>query len=81
MQSACALLLSVVCLVLPDFSTLSMKRRDFRKNRVLNIKCVFLVFLQLVPEIFLILRRIQQDILCLRLHVKYPLCLSDFNKT
>jgi hypothetical protein len=32
------------------------------ENKLLNIKCVFLFFLQLLFETFLILRRIQRDI-------------------
>ena len=34
------ILRSVACLALPNFSTLSHKRHDFRK-KLLNIKCVF----------------------------------------
>jgi hypothetical protein len=34
------ILLSVACLAVPYFSTLSHKWHDFRKN-LLNIKCVF----------------------------------------
>jgi len=52
-------------------------------NKLLNIKCVFLFSVQLLSEIFLILRRIQRDII-INLHTssrKYPLILSDFNKT
>ena len=50
---------SVVCLGLRYFSTLWHKRHDFRKN-LLNIKCVFWLSLQILSEIFLILRRIQR---------------------
>jgi len=32
-------------------------------KKLLNIKCVFLFSLQILPEIFLILHRIQQDII------------------
>jgi len=51
-------------------------------KKLLNIKCVFTFSLQLLPEIFLILHRIQQDIIIniyIGLHVKYPL-LSDFTE-
>jgi len=41
------LLISVGCLALPNFSTLPLKRHDFWKN-VLNIKCVYRFFFQLV---------------------------------
>jgi hypothetical protein len=39
--------------------------------------------LQFLSETFLILRRIEQDVIkmCVVLHVKYPLLLSDFNDT
>ena len=42
------------------FSTLPHKRQDFRK-KLSNIKCVFRVPLQLLAEIFLILRRTDRD--------------------
>ena len=43
-------------------STLSHKRHDFwRKKKLLNIKCVFRVPLQLLSEIFFILRKFEQD--------------------
>jgi hypothetical protein len=42
---------------LQHFPTLSHKRHDFRKNKVLNIKSVFWFSLQLLSETFLILRR------------------------
>ena len=44
-----------------NFSTLSHKRCDFRE-KLLNIKCVFLFSLQLLSKTFLILRRIQRNI-------------------
>jgi hypothetical protein len=75
-------LLSVVCLALPYFSTLSHKLHDFGK-KFLNIKYVFWFFLQLLSETFLILRRIQRDII-INVHrslCKVPLLLSDFNET
>ena len=51
-------------------------------KKLLNIKCVFWVSLQLLFETFLILRRIQRDIVIMwkHLQVKYPLFLSDFNE-
>ena len=52
-------------------------------KKLLNIKCVFWFSLQLLYEKFLILRRIQWDIVItvITLLVKYPLFLSDFNET
>jgi len=44
------------------FSTLSHKRDDFRK-KLLNTKCVFWFSLQLLSEIFLILRRSERDMI------------------
>jgi hypothetical protein len=73
---------SVACPALSHFSTLSHKRHDFRKN-LLNIKCGFWFPLQLLSEIFLILRRIQRDI-TINVHrssCNVPLFLSDFNGT
>ena len=34
-------LLSVACLALPHFSTLSHEQQDFSKKKLLNTKCVF----------------------------------------
>ena len=45
----------------PYFSTLSKKRHDFRE-KLLIIKCVSLFRLQRLFQTFLILRRIQRDI-------------------
>ena len=53
----------VVCPALQYFSTLSHKRHDFRKKKLLNIKSVFRGSPQLLYEIFFILRRIQRDMI------------------
>ena len=43
----------------PSVSTLSLKRRDFRKKKkLLDMQCVFLFSLQILFETILILRRI-----------------------
>jgi uncharacterized protein YozE (UPF0346 family) len=60
-----------------------IKSTIFEKKIVLILKCVFLFFLQLWSETFLILRRNERDVITkyLGLRVKYPLFLSDFNET
>jgi hypothetical protein len=53
----------VTCLTLPYISTLSHKRQGFRKKKtLLKIKVMFWLSVQLLSEIFLILRRIHRDI-------------------
>jgi hypothetical protein len=44
-------------------SALSHKRGDFRKNGLLNIKCVFLFSLQLLSETVFILKIIERDMI------------------
>ena len=51
----------VASLATPHFSTLSHKRHDFRK-KFLSIKCVFWVSLQTLFKTFIIIKRIQRDI-------------------
>jgi hypothetical protein len=53
------------------FSTLSHKPHDFRKKKILNIKCVFWFYLQILYKIFLILRRTAQDTI---ISVNTPSC-------
>jgi hypothetical protein len=52
-------------------------------RKLLNIKRVFRVFLQLLSETFFIVGRTERDMIemCVGLHVKWPLFLSDFNET
>ena len=79
MQRA-AILPFAASLAPPYFSTLSHKRHYFRE-KLLDVNCVFWFSLQLLYEIFLTVRRIQQDFVT---NVKsssfYPLFLSDFNE-
>jgi hypothetical protein len=59
----CRIILSTVaCLAVTYFSTLSHKRNDFRKNITEDKMCV-LIFSTNMSENFLILRRIQRDII------------------
>ena len=71
----CTILSLVVCLALRYFST-------FFEKKLLDIKCVFWFSVQLLSEIFLILRRNERDIIkmFIGLHVKYSLFLSYFNE-
>ena len=54
----------------------------FEKKALMNIKCVFWFSLKILSETFLKLRSTEQDKIkmCIGLHVKYPLFLSDFNE-
>jgi AraC-like DNA-binding protein len=83
MHCACAILSSVACPPVLYISTLSHKRHDFRKERLLNIKCASWLSLQLLLETFLILRIIKRDRSKTYndLHIKYPSFLSDFSET
>ena len=68
-------------LPLPYFSTLSHERHDFRK-KLLNLKCVFLYFLQRLSGTFLILREAKRNmIIYVYSYASNPLLLSDINKT
>jgi hypothetical protein len=76
------ILSSVACLAVPYFPTLSHKRHDFRKNVIEHKMCV-LIFSTILSETFLIVRRIQRDII-INVHrslCKVPLLLSDFIET
>jgi hypothetical protein len=76
MQCACAVF--VACPGVHYFATLSHKLQDFREKKPLKI--VFRFSVQLVYEIFLILKRTERDIKnCIGHHAEYPLFLSDFN--
>ena len=79
----CHIVSSFVASLAPShFSTLSHKRHDLQKN-VTEYEMCFLIFLQILCKIFLILIRIQRDIVInvRTSHVKYSLFLSNFNET
>jgi hypothetical protein len=75
---------SVACPDLTHF-TLSHKQHDFRKKKII-LHEMFWFSLQFLYETFIILRKPEGDIIIniywsIGLDVKYPLFLSDFNKT
>jgi hypothetical protein len=77
-----AILSSVTCPAQRNVSTIFYKRHDVRK-KLLNTKCVFWFSLHSLSESFLILKRNERGMtkICIALHVKYPLFLSDLNET
>jgi len=82
MHIGCTVLSSVACLAPPCLSTLSHKLNDFQK-KLLNVKCVFWLHLQLKSEKFLILSRIEEDIIIniCRSSCKVHVILTDFNES
>jgi hypothetical protein len=56
------ILSSVASLALPYFSTLSHKRHELQKKKVIEHKLCVLIFFTNLSKTFLILRRIQRDI-------------------
>jgi hypothetical protein len=73
----------VTSLASPYFSTLSHTRRDFRKKKLLNINYLFWLSLQTFLENFVIMRRIQRDIVInvKTSSCKVPLFLPDFKES
>ena len=56
----------------------------FLEKKLLNTECEFWFSIQLLSVTFLNLRNFEQDIIinmCIGLHVKYPLFLSDYNES
>ena len=78
---------SVGCVARPYFSTSSQTTRfseNFIEYKICVLIFIIFFFLQILSEAFLILRRIQRDIIiivCRCLCVKCRLFLSDFNNT
>jgi hypothetical protein len=63
MQCTCTILSTLTCPPLQYFSALSHKWQNFRKQMVLNIKCVYLFSLQLLSATYLILKRTERDMI------------------
>jgi hypothetical protein len=76
------ILSSVACLVLPYFPTLSLTRHDFR-DKVIKHNILVLIFSKTLSKEFLILTRIQRDIIIniICVCLQYSLFLSDLNET
>jgi hypothetical protein len=82
-QRACAVIMlsSVARLALSCSLKLSLKRNDF-SGKVVQRKICVLIFSITLTEIFLILRRIQRDIIvkAQSIRIKYPSFLSPFKQ-
>ena len=73
MQCACAILSSVACPAVPNFSTLSHKRHDFRLNVIEHTRRVLIFFFyKFLFKKHFVLRRTERDMIemCIGLHVK-----------
>jgi len=71
MQCACAILSSVACPALQYFSILSHKRYEVRKKKVVEHKMCVLTFSTALSETFLILKRIERDMIINLLRSSY----------
>jgi hypothetical protein len=83
MQCTCAILSFVARPALRYFPTLSHKRHNFRKKKLIEHKSASSFSLDHLSEIFLVIRRIERYIItnAPRSSCKVPVILSDFNKT
>jgi hypothetical protein len=83
MQCTCTILSSVTCPAVLYFSTLSQKLHDFRKKKLLNMKCVSIFSTAFFLKLFSFLEEMSEicSKMCVGLHVKYRLFLSDFNES
>ena len=74
-------LMNIVIIIIIIIIILSYKRHDFRKNVIEHKMFVLIFTTNFVCETFLILERISDISVCIDLHTKYALFLSDFNET
>ena len=83
MKCACARLSSLASPVLPNFFNVVSQTAGFPTEKLQKTKCVFWFSLQILSETFLIRIRTERGMIkmYIGLHIKYPLLLSDFNKT
>ena len=83
MKCACAILLSVACPALQYFSTLSHNRNDFRENNYCTENVCFDFLYNFCLKHLLFWEELSEILSYMSggLHVKYILCLSDFNET
>jgi len=85
MQCACTILSCVTCPALAIFLYFISQTAWFSKKKSYWIqKCVFRCSLYLLSETYFILRITERDVLkkmYVGLYIKYPLFLSDLNKT
>jgi hypothetical protein len=65
------------------FFHISPKRNDLKKKKLLSMKCLFRVSLQILSETFFNLKSTERDMVTnyICVHEKYPFFLSDFNET
>jgi len=78
------MLSSVAYMALPHFKHYLIHGRIFGKKNGIDPKIFFFLFsLHLSSETFITLRIIERDMIkmCIGLHVKYQLFLSNFNET
>ena len=81
MQGTCAILLSVACLALQYFSTLSHKWHEFWKQ-LLDTKCVLILSTTSVWNISHSIKKYEiSSKIYIGLHIKYLSLLSDFKET
>jgi hypothetical protein len=82
MQWACAVLSSGSCLALQYFTTLCQTVRFSKKKKVAEHKmCVLIRSTIFVWNISYSKKKWASYFICVGLHVKHPLFLSDFNET